>query len=43
MTFAEFLAFLIAPAGALIIGYLALRKSERDSARFDKKRDRHAH
>lgn len=43
MTFAEFLTLLVTPVGALVIGYLVLRGSERDSRLFDEKQKRAAH
>ena len=43
MTFAQFLLFMIVPIGGLGIGYLTMRKSQQETERFDKRRDRHAH
>lgn len=41
MTWAE-IAFLIFPVYALAMGYIMLKLSERESARFDRERERHS-
>jgi hypothetical protein len=41
MTWTELLVFLIFPASALIMGYVVLKLSERETARFDKERGHH--
>lgn len=43
MTWTELLAFLMFPIGALAIGYVALRLSQRETERFDQKHLRHVH
>lgn len=43
MTWTELLAFLTFPIGALVIGYAAMRISQRETERFDQKHVRHAH
>lgn len=43
MTWLEFAVFMLVPVGGLIIGYTAMRMSQRETERFDRKRLRHAH
>ncbi|MBZ9654267.1 hypothetical protein [Phyllobacterium lublinensis] len=40
MTIEQFLTFLIFPVGCMIVGYIAMRSSERESERFDRSRNK---